>query len=424
MDKAMSYSYAPGRSIACIRIPSFCWQVEAARRPSLRDHGPVLITGASTDLPDNPSAPARRRRSPGNPSERIVLDHSPNLDGVVSGMPLSEAVSRHKSAILVEADLPNYISVFEDLLERLEELAPDVEDAGPGTAYVGIGGLEALYGNDAQIVRVLAAAFDDFDARIGVGENKWLAYVAASISRPGSGRKVTGDPGRFLSPFPVDMLPVPYAVLQKLRSFGLRTMGDVASLSQGPLEAQFGAYGRTIWRLANSLDDRPLLPRKSVPTVSERLSFPDATVNLSTIIPGIESLLTRAFSRPVMANRYARRADLQAQVFRRPPWKLQVAFREPVGARNHALFAIKAKLDNVDIPGPLEDMRLTLSELSGEAWQQESMWKEVQQAEHLRQAVSQLRARLGVPPPIYQVRELEPQSRIPERRHALVELTP
>ena len=339
-------------------------------------------------------------------------------------MPLSEAVSRHKSAILVEADLPNYISVFEDLLERLEALAPDVEDAGPGTAYVGIGGLEALYGNDAQIVRVLASAFDDFDARIGVGENKWLAYVAASFSQPGSGRKVVGDPGRFLSPFPVDLLPVPYAVVKKLRSFGLKTMGDVASLSQGPLEAQFGIDGRTIWRLANSLDDRHLLPRKHVPTVSERLSFPDATVNLSTIVPGIESLLTRAFSRPVMANRYARRADLQAQVFRRPPWKMQVAFREPVGTRNHALFAIKAKLDNVDIPGPLEDMRLTLSELSGEAWQQESMWKEVQQAENLRQAMRQLRARLGVPPPIYQVRELEPWSRIPERRHALVELTP
>ena len=424
MGKAMSYSYSPGRSIACIRIPGFCWQVEAARRPSLRGHGPVLITGAATDLPESVSTLPQERRISGNSSERIVLDHSPNLDGVVLGMPLSEAVSRHKSAILVEADLPNYISVFEDLLERLEALAPDVEDAGPGTAYVGIGGLEALYGNDAQIVRVLAAAFDDFDARIGVGENKWLAYVAASISRPGSGRKVTGDPGRFLSPFPVDMLPVPYAVLQRLRSFGLRTMGDVASLSQGPLEAQFGPYGRTIWRLANSLDDRSLLPRKSVPAVSESLSFPDATVNLSTIVPGIESLLTRAFSRPLMANRYARRADLQAQVFRRPPWKLQVAFREPVGTRNHALFAIKAKMDNVDIPGPLEDMRLTLSELSGEAWQQESMWKEVQQAEHLRQAVSQLRARLGVPPPIYQVRELEPWSRIPERRHALVELTP
>ena len=126
MDEAMSDSYGPGRSIACIRIPSFCWQVEAARRPSFRDHGPVLITGAATDLPENASAPTRQRRSPGNPSERIVLDHSPKLDGVAPGMPLSEAVSRHKNAILVEADLPNYISVFEDLLERLEALAPDV----------------------------------------------------------------------------------------------------------------------------------------------------------------------------------------------------------------------------------------------------------------------------------------------------------
>ena len=43
---------------------------------------------------------------------------------------------------------------------------------------------------------------------------------------------------------------------------------------------------------------------------------------------------------------------------------------------------------------------------------------------NLHQSISQLRARLGLAPPIYQVRELEPWSRVPERRQALVQLTP
>ena len=78
----------------------------------------------------------------------------------------------------------------------------------------------------------------------------------------------------------------------------------------------------------------------------------------------------------------------------------------------------------VALPGPIEDMRLTLSGLTGEAGRQESLWTEVRRDQKLQEAVSQLEARLGTTPPVYQVRELEPWSRIPERRHALVQLSP
>ncbi len=412
------------KRIACIRIPNFCWQAEACRRPFAGEGRPALVTGTSADLPGSgfeiDSAPGKSKPA----SDRIVLDCSPGLPGVVPGMPLAEAVSRHKGATLIQADLPHYTAVFEAWLDALERVVPDVENAGPGTAYVGIWGLEGLYGDDANVVRVLASAADGFDLRIGVGENKWLAFVASNLSRPGSAYKVTGEPGRFLNRFPVDSLPVPYEAVQRLHGFGLGTMGAVSELPQGPMEAQFGPVGRVIWKLANGIDDRPLIPRHRVETVSEHLSFPDATVSLSTIVSGIESLLTRAFSKPRMLRRYARNAELQAQVFRKPPWTMRVAFKDPVGSKSRALFGIKTKLDTVEIPGPLEDMRLTLAGLSSEGWRQESMWKEVQEEDNLRQAVSQLRARLGVAPPIYQIRDLEPWSRIPERRHALVQITP
>jgi len=75
------------------------------------------------------------------------------------------------------------------------------------------------------------------------------------------------------------------------------------------------------------------------------------------------------------------------------------------------------------IPGPLEDIHLTLSGITGEAGRQESMWKEVKRDENLQETISQLRARLKMAPPIYQVRELEPWSRIPERRYALVQMS-
>jgi DNA polymerase-4/protein ImuB len=263
-----------------------------------------------------------------------------------------------------------------------------------------------------------------FDLRIGIGENKWLSYVAAAGSEHGRGRKVTGEPGRFMSRFQVDILPVPYESIQRLHGFGLHRMGDVAALPKGALQAQFGPEGARIWELANGMDGRPLVSRQQVEVVSEYLTFPDATANLSAILPAIESLLARAYTRPEMSRRFAREAALEAQVFRRSPWTLKVAFKEPAGSKNHALFAIKVKLDGIVLPGPLEDLRLTLGGLTGEAGRQESMWSEVRRGEQLQVAVRQLHARLGEPPPIYQVREMEPWSRIPERRHALVQLSP
>ncbi|MBI4220770.1 MAG: hypothetical protein HY682_11545 [Chloroflexi bacterium] len=417
----------PVKEIACIHLPHFPWQTEVVRRPELAKR-PAIIVGYETPG----SQPSRSslsfvRESNGSlqPSRpRIVLDCSPDLQGVLPGMPLNEALSRNPGVALIEPDMPHYQLAFDRALKALAERCPDVEDDGLGRAYVGIWGLEGLYGDDAQVVRVLANAIHDFDLRIGIGENKWLAYVAAAGSEHGRGRKVVGEPGRFMSRFRVDILPARYETVQRLHSFGLHRMGDIAALPRSALQAQFGPEGALIWDLANGIDQQPLISRHPEETVSEYLTFPDPTANLSAILPAIESLLARAYTRPEMNRRYAREALLQAQVFRRSPWTLKVAFKEPAGAKTHALFAIKARLDGIALPGPLEDLRLTLLGLTGEGGKQESMWSEVRKREQLQDAVRQLHARLGESPPIYQVREMEPCSRIPERRHALVQLSP
>ena len=409
------------RPLACLRIPNFPWQVEVARKPELQDRS-AIVAGKALDLSDELT------NMPGaggadSLSARVVLAASPDLSDVIPGMPLSEATSRHRGVLIIEADTPLYALVFDDIIESLERLVPDIEAAAPGLAYVGIWGLEGLYGDDAHVVRLLASAVDSFDLRIGVGDNKWLAYAASLLSRANSGRKVTGEPGRFLDRFPVDSLPIPYSLIKRLNAFGLTTMGHIADIPRGPMEAQFGQAGGTAWDLANGIDDRPLMPKRSVLGVSEHLDFPDPTVSLATIVPAIESLLGRAYGRSQISRRFARQASIQSQVFQHAPWTMRVPFKDPAGNKTQALFAIKSKLDMAVIPGPLEDIRLTLSGITGEAGRQESMWKEVKRDENLQETISQLRTRLKMAPPIYQVRELEPWSRIPERRYALVQMS-
>ena len=423
------------KALACLRIPNFPWQVEVARKPELHDRS-AIIAGEALDLGEELTSMANSSGASGTKassksskknsaslSARVVLAASPNLTDVMPGMPLSEATSRHRGVLIIEADTPLYALVFDEIIENLEQLVPDIEAAALGLAYVGIWGLERLYGDDAHVVRLLAGAVDGFDLRIGVGDNKWLAYAASLLSQSNSGRKVTGEPGRFLDQFPVDSLPLPYQLIKKLHAFGLTTMGHIADIQRGPIEAQFGQAGGTAWDLANGIDHRPLMPKRSVLGVSEYLDFPAPTASMATIFPAIESLLNRAYGRSQLSRRFARQARIQSQVFQHAPWTMRVAFKDPAGNKNQALFAIKSKLDMAVIPGPLEDMRITLSGITGEAGRQESMWKEVKRDTDLQETISQLRSRLRVAPPIYQMRELDPWSRIPERRYALVQMS-
>ncbi len=409
--------------IACIRVPSFCWQVETERNSNLPKDRPTFVTCSTLDLSETDFFVGSSSQGKTGLSERVLLDCSPGLHDVYRGMPVDVALSRHSGALLLQADIPLYASVFEKLVTRFEELIPAVEVAGPGIAYIDLVGLDRLYGSPDMVIRRLTEASGDFDLRIGIGQNTFQALLASTVSKPHSAIKITGDPVSFVGRFPVKILPVPYRIIEQLQSFGLHRLSDVAAIPQGPMETQFGLEGRLIWQLANGIDDQPFLPRKVVESVSEYLSFPETTTSMLAVISGIESLLGKTFSQPQMQHRYAREARLQAQIFQKPSWSVDIAFKEPVGSKNRALLSIKSKLEGVEFPGALEDLRLTLSGLTGEPWKQESMWKDVQKENNLQQAVSQLAARIRKAPPIYQVRELEPWSRIPERRHALVQLS-
>ena len=81
-------------------------------------------------------------------------------------------------------------------------------------------------------------------------------------------------------------------------------------------------------------------------------------------------------------------------------------------------------LEALELPGPLEDMSLTLSGITGESGLQSSLFSDLRKQDQLKEMMRQLEALLGCRPPIYRVRDVEPWSRIPERRQALVPFDP
>ena len=137
----------------------------------------------------------------------------------------------------------------------------------------------------------------------------------------------------------------------------------------------------------------------------------------------VDNLLGNLFGRPDMKGRYVRFAQISGVVLNQGRWNRKVLFKTPVGDKTKAYLGIKARLDGAKLPGPLEDITVTLSELTSESGIQESLFLEMRKSDRLREVVAQLKTSQGSNP-ILQVKEIEPWSRIPERRMALVTYDP
>ena len=344
--------------VACVLIDHFPFKLEASRDPRLANRQVIVFQRSG--------------------ARRTVLDVSAGSEHVTPGMPLQEALARCKDAVLVEADIAYYQRVFGRILVRLGGVSPVVDATDLGCAYVGLDGLEKMYGGQARLVDALLQAVPhNLGPRLGVSLGRFPAYLAATCAEPGAAYKTPAKLKDFLAPFPVDVLPVPWKVKAGLHSFGLDTLGQIVSRPMGPIQAQFGTVGATAWRLAHGIDDTPLTPLRPEPEVSASLVFPMPTATLEPLLTAIETLLSRIFSKPEMRGRFARTALLEGHILNRPSWERRFIFKAPAGDKSSAYSVFKGTLEDLSLPGPFEEVRLTLKDLTGEVGRQESLFQDV-----------------------------------------------
>lgn len=387
--------------VACVFIHRFAFRIEQLARQLPADAA-VLIFATST-------------------SRKEVFDTSPKLRAIAPGTPLQAALSRYPDAVQIESDPSLYQHHFERVLSSLEQVSPIVEASALGSAYLALDGLASMYGGAEGMLTVLTEAVPAaLEPRFGIGHGKFPATIAAFAAKPGEVFTAPSDLREFLAPYPLRVLPISYNARARMERLGLKTLADIQRQSVGPMQAHFGKQGKLIWEMAWGLDRRPLVSRRHDLAVMVTNEFQNATVSLEVILLAIEHLLNKAFLNKEVKGRYARLAVIDMRLYQRGPWHRRITFKEPVGSPASALQRIKQALSLVPPPGPVEEISLALSHFIGEAGRQASLFTEVRKRDRLSEEIAQLEARLGKRVPIYQVRDAEPWSTIPERRQVLV----
>lgn len=230
-------------------------------------------------------------------------------------------------------------ATFEAMLDRLDDLSPRIEAVDRGVALVDITGLGPLLGEERRIAAravALARGIAPLPLRAGVGDNRWLAVLAARLARPQrpEGKAAfhaipTRGGATALAPLSLDLLPADPATRARFALFGLTTMGQLAALPRSAVGAQFGPVGERLQQLARGHDPRPLVPRRRPERMAATATFEPPAEGITEIALALRRLAAELCDNLRTRHLAPGRATLDLRMEDAPRLHIELAFPEP-----------------------------------------------------------------------------------------------
>src|SRR5947207_517636 len=414
---------------ACCWIPLFALRCEEARRPELASQPGAWVAPVTARLLWQVSPLARRA-------------------GVKPGMTVSQAIGLCPALKLCEPDPVHYDAQFSRLLAVLGQVSPVIEPAELGRAYVGTDGLEGLYGAPEKIVEAIQLRIVDCGLRIGNtgvesairnpqsairvgwGQGKFVTWVAATRARPGEAVIVQpGDEGTFLAAQPLAVLPLDPDTYRRLRQLGVRTLGALAALPEEAVVSQFGRAGRRLWRIAAGRIAEPVVGRVAPEPIVAALTFFSPVGERELLVHAIDKLIDRALGDPRRSGWRVQVVRVRAELEHAASWLAEATLKEPSADRERIAAPLKTQLERSPPAGAVERLVVEFTAFAAGTTELQLFARDAQAAARagrrraLRTAAQEIKLRLKRSL-LYHVIEVQPWSRLPERRYALIDYEP
>jgi protein ImuB len=268
--------------IACLTVPLFPLAARLRSEPELKDEALAVLEGQ------------------GDRARVVAATRTVRRSGIRPGMTLPQARALLPDLVARGRDPECERSAQEALIEAAESFSPRVEDAGEGRVYLDVTGIErhfpapSLTESETAAGRALAAAAEGagMPAWAGIAGSKLAARVAAE---EGGAPTVVpaGEEAPFLAPLPLERLAPEVRVAVTLERWGVRSIGDLARLSEAEVASRLGSAGRELHATARGLDLRPLTPRRPAPVFREGMELEWPLVALEPFLFAARAALER-----------------------------------------------------------------------------------------------------------------------------------
>ena len=234
----------------------------------------------------------------GRPETRGVVaaaSYEARAFGVHSAMSMAKAVRLCPTLVIVPPDFQKYSSVSSQVFGLFRSVTPLVEPLSLDEAYLDV--TENAWGEllAVNVARRLKAAIREttaLTASAGVAPNKFLAKIASGWQKPDGLTVVAPERVEtFLHGLSIDSLwgvgPVTAA---KLRAIGLERVVDVRRIELERLRQVVGSSAEWLARLAQGIDDRPVVPDRTRKSVGTENTFAEDVTDASAIRNDIDAM--------------------------------------------------------------------------------------------------------------------------------------
>jgi nucleotidyltransferase/DNA polymerase involved in DNA repair len=412
----------------CCWIPLFPLRCEERREPELRHRPVALFSPTDTRRLWQVSAAARRM-------------------GVRSAMTVSQAIGLCPSLTLREPDPVHYDEEFTRLLLSLEDVSPTIEPAELGRAFIGVDGLEKLFGPPERQLELIARVVGKENTtnrpassgeegggrgacRLGWARGKFAAWVAATRAKPGAPVIIAdGNRTAFLADQPVAVLPICPDTHRRLRQLGIETLADVTRLPEPAMVSQFGAEGRRAWQLASGAVVDPVEGRERPEPIVMALDFPTPIADRTMLRHALDKLIERALGHPRRIGWRVQVVRLQAALEHGASWLTTVTLKDPSADRDRIAAPLVARLEQHPPTGAVERITVEFVAFARGTDELQLFARDATSAARagqlhaLHTAAREIKTRFRRSL-LHHVVAVQPWSRIPERRYALIDFEP
>jgi DNA polymerase-4 len=219
--------------------------------------------------------------------------------GIHSGMPMRMARELCPEAVVIRGNTATYSKHSDTVTAIIKEQTPLFEKASIDEFYADLSGMDRFFGcyRYATELRQRIIKETGLPISFGLSVNKVVSKVATGEAKPNNQLLVdSGYEKPFLAPLSIKKIPmVGDKTYQTLRNLGLRQVSTIQQMPMDVMQRVLGANGAVIWKRANGIDNRAVVPFCERKSISTERTFDRDTIDVHRL-RGILTAMTENLS--------------------------------------------------------------------------------------------------------------------------------
>lgn len=212
--------------------------------------------------------------------------------GITTGEPVAMALRKCPELVIVKSDFELYIKYSRAFKEICASYAPVMESFSIDEVFLDMTGTSLIYPDPIKTAHEIKDKIRDelgFTVNVGISTNKLLAKMASDFEKPDKVHTLFPEeiPTKMWPLSVRDLLFLGKAFEKKLTEAGIRTIGDMAHVSESEIQALLGnKAGHQLHQYALGIDESPVKAKpEEAKGFSVETTFNDDIVSVEQVLP-------------------------------------------------------------------------------------------------------------------------------------------